>query len=276
MSNYYYENSYYNPYGAYQNVVRELEKWSKIPYPGQVAPYVGVEPSAGTWSMNYFKGIRNGMLIDKNGRGIKLDIKDPRSVDFHNELKEVQYVNQNVTEKQKDIAKYWAGDVPVATIGPTFIQLVKTYNINPVKSSRMLDGLSKGLNDAFVITWYLKYYWDVARPNQLDRNLVTIVPTPQFPSYPSGHSVVSAATSEIMSFYFPGERNKLFTIAEEASMSRLFGGVHFMSDLTEGVRLGKQIGALVVEQIKRETDSNGNPIDLTETVFLDAPIMPKY
>ena len=157
-----------------------------------------------------------------------------------------------------------------------FIQLVKTYNINPVKSARMLNGLSKGLNDAFVITWYLKYYWDVARPNQLDRNLVTVVPTPQFPTYPSGHSVVSAATSEILSFYFPGERNKLFAIAEEASMSRLFGGVHFMSDLTEGVRLGKQIGALIVEQIKRETDSDGNPIDLTETVFLDAPIMPKY
>lgn len=88
--------------------------------------------------------------------------------------------------------------------------------------------------------------------------------------------MVSSAATEIMSYYFITEREKLISSAKEASISRLFGGIHFKSDLSEGLNLGSQIGKLIVEKIKNETDLRGNIIDTPISQFLDAPIMPKY
>lgn len=270
-NNYYYSKEYYNK-KRYNN----YEKWSQIAYPGETQPYIGVEPNTGYWTMNYFDWY-NGELIDKLGNKIKLDIKDPKQVDFNEELEVVQKAQNNITEEQKKIAEYWAKSVPIETIAPIALALIKTYGVNPPRSSRIMSILTKGINDAFVLTWYLKYKWDVARPIQLDQELNPYSTTPQFPAYPSGHSVISGAAAEIMSYYFPQEREKLMKIAEEASISRLFGGVHFPSDLTEGIKLGKQIGRIVIEQASQEKESNtGNYIDIPEKNFLDAPINPKY
>lgn len=117
------------------------------------------------------------------------------------------------------------------------------------------------MNDAFVITWYLKFKWKIPRPNQLDRKLATVICTPKHPSYPSGHAVVAGCAQIMLSYFFPPESNRLHKLAEECATSRLYGGVHYPIDNQEGLRLGRQIGKIIVDHFKKQKDSNHKRID---------------
>ena len=119
-----------------------------------------------------------------------------------------------------------------------------------------------GINDALVVTWVLKFKWLVARPNQLDHNMATILCTPRHPTYPAGHSVVAGCAATILSYFFPPETERLVDLAEQCALSRLYSGVHFLVDSYEGLRLGRQIGRLVIEQLEKQTDSTGKPVDV--------------
>jgi membrane-associated phospholipid phosphatase len=70
--------------------------------------------------------------------------------------------------------------------------------------------------------------------------------TPPFPSYPSGHSVTSAAASEVRARYFPQARQQLRTSAEEAAISLLYGGIHFRSDNEAGLAPGRKVAATAI------------------------------
>lgn len=267
----------YNNYGCREkDKVIERKKWSEIPYPGQEAPYKGIERDAGCWGMNYFKYLGNDMFNDNKGKRIIWQIENPKNIDFVKELKEVEYIQNSVNEEEIAMAKYWGRNVPVATILPIAMELIIAYKINPPRSARIISVLSKTINDAFIITWYFKYLFNYARPIQLNNDLNTVLETPKFPTYPSGHSVVSAAAAEVMAYYFESEKSKIMQIAEEASISRLYGGIHFRSDLSEGLNLGKQIGKAIIKEISNERDKRGMIIDSPITEFRNVDIIPKY
>lgn len=141
-------------------------------------------------------------------------------------------------------------------------------------AARVLAVVQAGISDAFVVTWYFKYLWDVPRPNQLDQNLATFICTPKFPAYPSGHSVISGATEVILSYFFAPEAERLKKLAEENSISRLYGGVHFQPDISEGLRLGRQIGQIVIDVLRHQCDRNQCGIDIPITKDLHAKLMP--
>jgi membrane-associated phospholipid phosphatase len=84
----------------------------------------------------------------------------------------------------------------------------------------------------------------VVRPWQADPAIHSLVGYPNHPSYPSGHSCYSAAGAETLSYFFPVERESLWQMTEEASISRLYGGIHFRFDLEAGKEMGRQIGEL--------------------------------
>lgn len=152
--------------------------------------------------------------------------------------------------------------------------MIDTYNLSPVRAARVLAAVQAGISDAFVITWYFKYLWDVPRPNQLDQNLVTAICTPKFPGYPSGHSVISGAAAVILSYFFPPEAKKLKESANENSLSPIYGGVHFTVDGSEGLRLGRQIGRIVVNALRGQYDGDQSMIDNPITVNKHADLPP--
>jgi hypothetical protein len=84
-----------------------------------------------------------------------------------------------------------------------------------------------------------------------------VIPTPNFPTYTSGHSTISAAAAVVLGEAFPAERDFFVQQSLEAAMSRLYGGIHFRHDNEEGTRIGTTIGELVVEQMRE-----GNPRQL--------------
>ena len=62
---------------------------------------------------------------------------------------------------------------------------------------------------------------------------------------------MSGATSTVLSYFFPGDADKLNSLAEDASIFRLYGGIHFSSDLTNGLSLGRQLGKLAIEVLSK-------------------------
>ncbi|AXO80955.1 phosphatase PAP2 family protein [Olleya aquimaris] len=120
------------------------------------------------------------------------------------------------------------------------------------------------INDAFISCWDEKYRSNLVRPetlinNYIDDNWLPLLQTPPFPEYTSGHSVVSGAASEILTKIF-GDNFKFDDTTElpyglgvrtfssfrdaanEAALSRFYGGIHYMSAVKLGLEQGKKIG----------------------------------
>jgi membrane-associated phospholipid phosphatase len=81
---------------------------------------------------------------------------------------------------------------------------------------------------------------------ELDPSFLSYIATPPFPSYVSGHSTTSGAASTVLDARFPDAARKLRAWADEAAVSRLYGGIHFRSDNEAGLLLGKTIGRVAV------------------------------
>ncbi|TKD69261.1 vanadium-dependent haloperoxidase [Pseudalkalibacillus hwajinpoensis] len=238
------------------------EKWSELPYAGESKPpHNPEEPYAGSWPNYYIRNKPLGRFETLNGRPIRLAIKHPSTIDWDAEQEKVVETLKHITPHQVTLAEYWGTGVASKQWTPIIDKLIDNYGVTAARAARIIACVSAGMNDAFTTAWYLKYRWDVARPNQLDHELATIVCTPRHPTYPSGHATVAGVTAEILSYFFPTERKRLFELAEECSDSRLYGGVHFPIDNSEGLRLGKQIGSIVVSEISREENSRGQMID---------------
>lgn len=254
--------------------------WHTIPYYNETALPQGIDKTAGLWPLYFFCRTSEGQFYDLNNQVVYFEIKDPNTIDYDKELKEVvemqNYLNNNGNDKYIEIAKFWGTGVPVNQWTPIALQLITSYKVTPPKSARILGCLQNVINDAFVICWFYKYLYSCPRPCQLDHTLKTILNTPRFPSYLSGHSVVSGACEVLLSYYFPMESKKLHTLAQDASISRLYGGIHFRSDLVEGLELGREIGRIAVSTMRGDYDLCGNPVDYVYTNYEDAPIMPDY
>ena len=137
---------------------------------------------------------------------------------------------------------------------------------------QVYTSVSIGLMDAFICCWDEKYRSNRIRPETAIRKLIDptwepLLQTPPFPEYLSGHSVASAASSVILTHYFgdhfsyrdsvevsyglPARNFESFhQAAEEAAISRFYGGIHFMDAITNGLQQGTKVGEWVLQKIK--------------------------
>ncbi|MEL7655575.1 MAG: vanadium-dependent haloperoxidase [Bacillota bacterium] len=249
-------------------------KWSQLSYAGEVRIPQGLDPNAGSWPLFFISRDKNGRFITLDGKLIDFEIQHPDNFNFDKELTTVKETLDDLLPQQRKIAEYWGEGPATKQWTPIIDRLLDTYNFTPAGSARVLASVQSAINDAFVVTWHYKYLWDVPRPNQLDQELVTLICTPKFPSYPSGHSVMSGVSEKILSYFFPPETQRLKELAEECSISRLYGGVHFPSDLSEGLRLGRHIGGIVADVLKHQFDKDQANVDIPVTKNLHAKLMP--
>ncbi|MBM7551995.1 phosphatase PAP2 family protein [Thalassobacillus pellis] len=249
--------------------------WNELSYAGEKRPpSSGIEPSAGKWETYFLKHDQNGNFVTLDGRIVDFDIRYPEKIQWYDQLQTVQRVLGNLTDKKKVIARYWGSGPPSKQWAPIADRLIDTYKVEAPRAGRILGALFTGINDALVVTWYLKYKWLVPRPNQLDEHLATVICTPKHPSYPSGHATVSGAAEIILSYFFPAERRRIQQLAEEDAKSRLYAGVHFPIDNEQGLRLGRQIGRIVVEQLRTEKGSDRLPVDTPYRKYRKAELAP--
>lgn len=250
-------------------------RWSMWPYAGETKPPRNPdEPLAGSWPLFYLKRRKDGGFSDLFNKRVVLRVKHPNTIDWRQQLSIVQKELKMLTPKKVQIAKYWGTGVATKQWTPIIDRLIDTYKVSPPQAARILAVVQAGMNDTFVLTWYLKFLWNVARPNQYDSNLATVICTPRHPTYTSGHAGIAGCAQIILSYFFPGEANRLKILAEECAVSRLYAGVHFPVDNEQGLRLGRQIGHIVVNTIARQRNSSHKPVDKAYRKNLNAKLPP--
>lgn len=246
-------------------------RWSKLSYSGeQTPPKNPEEPFAGTWPFIFLKRDKFGWFTDPFGDPLPKVI-DPITIDWEKELREVQETLKNLTPEQQLIADYWGAGHATKQWTPIIDRLIDTYTIyrTPIppislstpRAARILALTQAAIADAGIVTWAIKYRYDVARPNQQDPNLQTYLCTPRHPSYISGHAVVAGVASEVLSYFFPAEKEHLQQLAKECAISRVYGGVHFPIDSIEGLKLGQAIGKQLSKYFANQVNKQGKPVD---------------
>jgi membrane-associated phospholipid phosphatase len=126
------------------------------------------------------------------------------------------------------------------------------YHLNPPRAARIYALNAIGVYDGFVACWDAKYaYWGI-RPDQYDTTYKSLLPTPPFPGYPSGHAAVGGVTAELMTYLFPEDKALWDKRAKDGAESRFHAGIHFRSDNEVGIELGRKVGKAIVERVKND------------------------
>jgi hypothetical protein len=115
-------------------------------------------------------------------------------------------------------------------------------NWSEVRWARNLALLNISMFQAAICCWDAKYTYFNPRPSQVNPDIKTWTGLPNFPSYTSGHSTFSGAASRILGHFIPSKANTYADMAQEASMSRLYGAIHYRSDCVTGLKMGNMIG----------------------------------
>jgi membrane-associated phospholipid phosphatase len=118
---------------------------------------------------------------------------------------------------------------------------------NPPRAARAYALVSIAGYDATVANWNAKFHYMVARPDQFDPEITTVLPTYPIPDYPSGHSATLGGTAQMLAYLFPRDANFFQSRADENAASRMWAGIHFRSACEAGVAQGRAVGQAVVD-----------------------------
>ena len=172
------------------------------------------------------------------------------SAKFLAALAEVRQISDTRTAKQLAIAKLWADGPGTATPAGHWNQIACEILIREEAdasfAARLLSLLNRAMMDAGICCWDSKYFYWLLRPSQADPLITTPVGLPNFPSYTSGHSTFSAAAATVIGGLLPSTAEDVWDMAEEAALSRLYGGIHYRFDNESGLDGGALIGTLAL------------------------------
>lgn len=209
---------------------------------------------------------------------------------FFEIAREVYDITGRLTPEQKEIAAFWdCNPFALKYSGHLEIGLKKLspgahwMNITGIVCQQSKVSFEKAvfahtlvaltLHDAFVSCWDEKYRSDRIRPEtainkMIDKDWRPLLQTPPFPEYTSGHSVISSASAEVLTFLFgdnyhyidtseeyfglkPRNFNSFREACNEAAISRLYGGIHYMDAINDGQKQGMLIGQFIIRTISK-------------------------
>jgi len=196
----------------------------------------------------------------------------------------------NLTQEHRDIANFWdCNPFNVKNEGHLMVGLKKISpgahwmgvvgiacqqsKLNFSKTLEIYSMVAFGLTDSFIGCWDEKYRSNRIRPVSAVRNLIDskwnpMLQTPPFPEYLSGHSYSSSTAATILTYYFgpnykytdsvensygipPRSFTSFRQAANEAAISRFWGGIHFMDSVNNGSLLGEDMGNYIVDKLKK-------------------------
>jgi hypothetical protein len=214
-----------------------------------------------------------------------------RNKPYYHLMYEVYRVTNNLTAEQRAIAAFWdCNPFAVQYSGHLAMGLKKIspgghwLGITGIACRQSSASIEKTieaytlvaltLNDAFISCWDEKYRSDRIRPETainkyLDPTWKPLLQTPPFPEYPSGHSVISTASAIVLTYLFgdnftfkdtteeyfglPARNFESFAqAAEEAAISRLYGGIHFRDAIEQGQVQGRTIASYIIQKIRNK------------------------
>lgn len=214
------------------------------------------------------------------------------------------------TADQTQIALFWADNAGTATPPGHWNEIAQTIarqrRTTLAESARLFALLNMSLADAGVLCWILKFTYGYWRPltaiqradrddnpdTDADPSWEPLIETPPFPSYTSGHSSFSGAAASLLTNFFGTDRvrfdttsdglpnvtrsfDSFWAAAEEAGMSRIYGGIHWQFDNTDGLRTGKDLGTYVyrnyLQPLRPQIAATRPPVIVEESHFGPQP-----
>ncbi|RDC61891.1 phosphatase PAP2 family protein [Adhaeribacter pallidiroseus] len=172
------------------------------------------------------------------------------------ELDEILNYTENPTRDRMRIVNYWADGVGTYT-PPGHWNAIATEEFvkkgySEVRWARNYALLNASLMDAAIMCWNTKYYYFNARPCQLNPKIKTLTGVPNFPAYISGHSTFSGAAATVLGYLVPEKAADFTAMAQEASNSRMYGGIHYRADCQAGLETGNKIGNYAINRAKTD------------------------
>lgn len=216
--------------------------------------------------------------------------KDTNST-FYKNMQEVYSIAKNLTPEQKETARYWDDNPFVVehfghlmfgnkkiTPGGHWMGIAaiaaKQTNAPAIKVAEGYAMTAIALYDGFISCWDEKYRSNMIRPvtviNELiDKGWTPLLQTPPFPEYPSGHSAITAAASLVLANlygnnfafqdtsdlrYIGMQRhfNSFQEAAAQASISRVYGGIHYRNSVDQGAEQGKKVAQIIIEKVMKK------------------------
>ena len=207
---------------------------------------------------------------------------------FYKSLKEVYTINKSLTKEQRDIARYWDDNPFVIehsghmmygnkkiTPGGHWMGICaiasKSSGADEVKTAQAYAYTSLALYEAFISCWDEKYRSNYIRPvtainESFDHQWLSYLQTPPFPEYTSGHSTISACAATVLTNLFGNNFafqdnsdleyigmqrhfNSFYEAAAEASVSRIYGGIHYRFTADISAEQGKKLGNLLMTRL---------------------------
>ncbi|HEX9893125.1 MAG TPA: vanadium-dependent haloperoxidase [Gemmatimonadales bacterium] len=200
---------------------------------------------------------------------------DARST-FRAEAERVYQSALGLTDEQRQVALYWADNpgqtgTPVGHWLSITSQVVDQLDLSVERAAEVFVLATLAQADAFIGAWRTKFDTNVLRPvtyirRHIEPRWEPFIVTPPFPEYPSAHSVQSAAASTVLQTLLGpvafddstnlaiGHPVRRFTsfldAADEAALSRLYGGIHYPMGIENGKAQGVCIGRKVLERVQ--------------------------
>jgi hypothetical protein len=190
--------------------------------------------------------------------------------DFYKIVKKVYDVNKGLTQEQKNIALFFidqGNGVGYTPPGHDFMMLTQAIKQNGKNLATTAEAYAKaGIaeRDATIVCFREKYKYNLVRPvtyirKLIDPNWLPFIATPPHPEYPAAHALITGAVMQAatrvlgnnLAFtdhsydfrgYSPRSYKSLFAGGEEAGISRLYGGIHYLPSINTGLALAKEIG----------------------------------
>jgi hypothetical protein len=168
---------------------------------------------------------------------------------FRDALDEVRRIAASRTAEQDSLAKFWAiptGSLVVGYWNNTALDLFEREKWSERGVARALALMNMAGMDAFTACHDAKYAYWFWRPSGADPTIKTSVTVPNHPSYPSNHSCISGTSAYVLGHLLPRAKEQVMAKANEASLSRLYGGIHYRFDMDVGMEIARKVAALAV------------------------------
>jgi hypothetical protein len=254
--------------------------------PGQwnPTPPAFAKPLVPHWSKVDCFALRRGFQFRADGPP---KLTDKAYTEAFEEVKRLGGKNSTArTKDQTEIARFWEDGVGTVTPPGHWNRIAqdiaRRQGLTLAENARLFGMLNVALADEGIACWDCKFYFNFWRPiqgireadrdgnpdTQPDRDWEPLLTTPPFPSYTSGHSSFSGAAATVLAEFFGKDAiafettsdglpavtrkfNGFWAAAEEAGMSRVYGGIHWQFDNSDGLAGGKKVAGVVLQNCMR-------------------------
>lgn len=174
------------------------------------------------------------------------------STKMKQETDEIFDLINNPTRERIRIVHFWSDGVGTYTPPGHWVAIAAedfiAKNFSEVRWARNMALVGMTEMDAAIVCWDTKYYYFNPRPTQLNPKVKSLTGIPNFPAYISGHSTFSGAAATILSHIIPEKTADYDAMAKEATISRMYGGLHFRADCEIGLQVGKSVGNYAIQR----------------------------